>query len=169
MNQKIISILYVCTYWGVRSQIAQLLTESLGLPGYRAEASGLETGRIGPLPREIMRSRGLELPETSPMTLFESVREGDAYDYVVTLCNPRTQEHSEVLLSIVEQLYGTKSTVIHWEVPDFMSIKEEGEERLLAGRLIVQGIEDKVLELIDVIENVDKASPAHQRIEGCAE
>lgn len=141
------TVLFVCTYWGVRSQIAKLLTEELHEEQLVAECAGFEAGVIGKLPREVMKQRGLDLSETSPPTLFNFARQTTRYDHVVTLCNQGTQENYQVLYDVVESLFGSKSTIHHWDVPDFMAIAAvEPDERLSAAEAIVGVIESQVRE-----------------------
>ncbi len=141
-------ILYVCTYWGVRSQIAALLTNALAEPNLIADSAGFETGTIGGLPRQLMADRGLILPAESPDTLFKHARRSHEYDYVITLCNQYTQENYSVLYDVVDMLFSKVATIVHWNIPDFMSIATEGDARKLAAEEIVNDIETEVLELV---------------------
>lgn len=140
-------VLFVCTYWGVRSQIAEVLTSALGGSGLSAESAGLEDGTISPFVRQLMERRGLILQGSSPPTIFQRVRDKAGYDYVVTLCSHETQENYEVLLGIVDQLFGAGAEVRHWNIADFMSIRAEGEARVEAAEAIVRDIEGHVLQL----------------------
>ncbi len=142
------SVLFVCTYWGVRSQIAALLAEKQKPQGVSVASAGFEAGVIGGLPREVMASRGLELPSTSPPTLFNFARSGKTFDYVVTLCNRHTQESYKTLYDVVEMLFESKSDIIHWNIADFIAIEGEVEARRAAAEDIVQSIEDHVVELL---------------------
>lgn len=150
-----ISILYVCTYWGVRSQIAKLLTDQLALPELRVESAGFEAGVIGKLPRQVLERRGLDLPSTSPPTLFNFARTVGDFDYVVTLCNRGTQENYRVLYEVVEKLFQPDSEIVHWDVPDFMAIAaEKPEDRFEAAEAIVGVIEEKVVEFVSTLRAV---------------
>lgn len=151
-------ILYVCTFWGVRSQIAKLLTDELQEPGIIAESAGFESGKIGGLPRELMQERGLDLASESPETLFKFARTKDPYDYVVTLCNQYTQENYSVLFNVVGTLFGDRTQVIHWNIPDFMSIEATGDARKVAGQDIVNSIESQVVEFVKQIREQQVAA-----------
>jgi protein-tyrosine-phosphatase len=141
-------VLFVCTYWGVRSQIAQLLMQSLNLAQVKIESAGLEVGKIGGLPRDLMRARGFELPDTSPATVFNRVREGTEYDYVITLCSHRSQENYAVLLDVVQQLFERSAKIIHWNIEDFMAIGGQGDARIASAEAIIESIENKVHALV---------------------
>ncbi len=143
-------ILYVCTYWGVRSQIAELLTQALDIPGLIAESAGFETGTIGDLPIKAMSLRGLDLPRTAPPTLFECSRKDGDYDYVITLCNQQTQENYQVLYDTVALLFTGSTQIIHWNVADFMAIGQlEPNERLQAASEILDDIEDHIIDFVN--------------------
>lgn len=145
------SILFVCTYWGVRSQIASLLANALQVPGVSAHSAGFETGTIGDLPRQLMSDRGLHLPAESPDTLFKHARNKADYDYVVTLCNQHTQENYAVLYSVVDMLFGSHAKVVHWNIPDFMSINATGDARKAAAEEIVAMIDHNVRDFVGQI------------------
>jgi len=137
-------ILFVCTYWGVRSQIAQLLMQSLNLAQVKIDSAGLEVGKIGGLPRDLMRVRGFELPDFSPATVFNRVREGTEYDYVITLCSHQSQENYAVLLDVVQQLFEKSATLIHWNIDDFMAIGGRDDARVKSAEAIIESIENNV-------------------------
>jgi len=143
-----IKILYVCTYWGVRSQIAKLLTDALAVPNLDVDSTGFEAGAIGGLPRQIMMERGLDLSVESPETLFKFSRKKTEYDYVITLCNQYSQENYEILFNVVDMLFKGPAQVIHWNIPDFMSITAEGDERKAAAEAIVRDIEIQIEEFV---------------------
>lgn len=86
----------------------------------------------------------MDLPSESPDTLFKFARKKDQYDYVITLCNQHTQENYSVLYSVVSSLFSEKTQVIHWNIPDFMSIDSSGEARKTAAQEIVSEIETEV-------------------------
>lgn len=138
------SVLFVCTYWGVRSQIAALLCQRAAPDDLLIESAGFESGTIGNLPRSIMQSRGLELAASSPPTLFNFARRDQPFDWVVTLCNQGSQENYATLYDVVNLLFGEHSRIVHWDVPDFMAIREEGAERIAAAEAIVDEIERMV-------------------------
>lgn len=138
------SVLFVCTYWGVRSQIAALFCKREACDSLLVESAGFESGTIGNLPRSILKSRGLELPATSPPTLFNFARRDEPFDSVITLCNQGSQENYGTLYDVVELLFAERSNVVHWDIPDFMAIRAEGDDRLAAAEAIVDQIESQV-------------------------
>jgi protein-tyrosine-phosphatase len=151
------SILYVCTFWGARSRVAELFTNALEVPMLQADSAGFDNGRIGELPRRIVAERGLYLPEESPDNIFTRFRTGTAYDYIVILANAESQESYPTLLDTVRTLYGSTPNIIHWNVADFMSVTGEGNARVVAMREIIDDIERRVLNLVDEIEDANVA------------
>ena len=149
------SILYVCTFWGARSRVAEVFTNALNIPGLRADSAGFDNGRIGELPRRIVAEPGLYLPEESPDNIFTRFRTGTAYDTIIILANAETQESYPTLLDTVRTLYGSTPEIIHWNVADFMSVTGEGNARVVAMREIIDDIECRVLNLINEIENAN--------------
>ena len=142
--------MYVCTYWGVRSKIAALLTDASRHPGLVAESAGFENGTIGELPRQVMRERGLDLPVDAPPTLFSFADE--EFDYVVTLCDELTHENYKVLYDTTEAIFGDRAEIVHWNVPDFMGIKAQSPEtRRIEATNIVDGVDRHVQQFLKTI------------------
>lgn len=134
-------ILYVCTFWGVRSCIAELLTNALALPDVEAFSAGFESGRIGRLPIEAMSKQGLELQHESPPTVFHYARKSEQFDVVVTLCNEASQENFQILYDMVDMLFAEKAEILHWNIRDFMNITDDTHEaRLRSAENIVYEI-----------------------------
>jgi protein-tyrosine-phosphatase len=144
-------VLFVCTYWGVRSSIAKLLANSLNRTEVKIDCAGFESGTVGRLPRTLMELRGFDLPAESPQTLFNFATKKSKFDYVVTLCSQGTQENYSVLYDAVNLIFGEHSEIIHWDIPDFMAIKVTGDARQQAGDAIIQTIEDHVGEFFESI------------------
>ena len=130
-------ILFVCTYWGVRSSIAKLLANSLNRTEVEVDCAGFESGIIGKLPRNLMAQRGFDLPAEPPQTLFNFARKKSEFDYVVTLCDQNTQENYSVLYNVVTLMFGAHSEIVHWDIPDFMAINVNGDARQQAGDAII--------------------------------
>lgn len=151
-------VLFVCTYWGVRSQIANLLANSLGQANLETECAGFESGVIGQLPRDLMQKRGLDLPAESPQTLFNFARNKSEFDYVVTLCNRETQENYSVLYNVVTLMFGEQSEIVHWKIPDFMAIDATGEARQQAAEHIIDTIDDHVRRFVRQVCDQQPAS-----------
>lgn len=153
-------VLYVCTYWGVRSQIAKLLTDASEVEGLISESAGFENGTIGKLPIQAMAARGLELPSTAPPTLFHFSRKEQSYDYVITLCNQQSQENYKVLYDVVDLLFAGRTQIINWDVADFMAIGDvEPEARLEAAGEIISNIDACVQ---DFLANINQSKRQHE-------
>lgn len=144
----------------MRSQIAALLTRALEEPGLLVESAGFESGTVGALPRQLMKERGLDLPAESPDTLFSRARDSADYDYVITLCNTQTQENYSVLYGVVDMLFGNHAQIIHWNIPDFMSITASGDARKRAAEAIVATIDSEVRAFVGQVRDHDAASGA---------
>ncbi len=129
-----------------------MLTDDLHIHNVTTTSAGFESGQAGPLVRNLMAIRGLDLPRESPPTIFEFAREQKRFDHVITLCSQRTQENYQVLYDVINMVFRkSECTIHHWDVPDFMSIQSEGEERIKAAEKIISNIEDKIKKFTDSI------------------
>ncbi|MCJ7772218.1 MAG: hypothetical protein MUP22_03675, partial [Desulfobacterales bacterium] len=83
-------VLFVCTYHGARSRIAQEFIKQRAPGKIEARSSCFEPGKIGPLPIEVMREIGIFLPTKAPKSVFDRYKNKDVFDYVISLCHETT-------------------------------------------------------------------------------
>ena len=145
---EIKKVLFVCTYHGARSRIAEEFIK-LNAPGkIEAHSSCFESGKIGPLPIDAMREVGIELPAESPKSVFERHKEGDVFDYVISLCYEVTTEQCPVFKTNVDALYAKKAERISWSIPDFKSLSGTEEDKKTGARKIRDKIKSEVISFL---------------------
>ena len=85
-------VLFVCSYQGARSRIAEEFINQI-VPGrIDAYSSCFDPGEITRLPIDVMREVGITLSPESPKSVFEWHKDGEVFDYVITLCYEATTE-----------------------------------------------------------------------------
>ncbi|WP_309399237.1 hypothetical protein [Cerasicoccus maritimus] len=145
---KKIRILFVCTYHGGRSKIAELFAHHHASDQVEAQSACFDPGTLGELPRGIMAEVGIELPAEGPASVFDLYKSGAPFDYVVTLCNQATTEQCPIFMTNVDVLYAKAAQVIPWSISDFQSLEGTPELRKKGARLIRDKIHFEVLALI---------------------
>lgn len=103
-------VLFICVYNSVRSQMAEAFLNHLGKDRFEAESAGLEPGVLSPLAVEAMKEVGIDISNYKTKSIFDFLKDGDKYDYVITLCDS----------SISEKCPGFPGTVkkLHWGFRD---------------------------------------------------
>ena len=85
-------VLFVCTYHGARSRIAEEFAKQIAPGRIEPYSSCFDPRKISPLPIDVMREVGIDLPAESPKSVFERHKERDVFDYVIFLCHGATKE-----------------------------------------------------------------------------
>ncbi|MDG1874108.1 MAG: hypothetical protein P8J27_09360 [Mariniblastus sp.] len=147
-----IRILFVCTYLGGRSRIAEAFANHYGKGLIDAHCSGFEEGTLGQGLVKLMAEKQIEIHLDALKTIFKRTRDKEKFDYVVTLCHAQTTEQCDVFLNCVAGMYSRKSKVIGWDIPAFNAIKATNpEERWQSMQEIRNAIENEVLQLIETL------------------
>jgi arsenate reductase len=141
-------VLFVCTYNGARSRIAEEFIKRSAPGKIEAHSSCFESGKIGPLPIEVMREVGVDLPTETPKSVFERYKEGDVFDYVISLCYEATTEQCPIFKTNVDALYAKKAERISWSIPDFKSLSGTEEERKAGAMEIRDQIKSEVISFL---------------------
>ena len=147
-RMKIPRVLFVCTFHGARSRIAEEFVLRLAPGKVEAYSASFEPGRIGPLPIEVMKEVGIDLPRETPKSVYDRYRDKEAFDYVVTLCHALSRELCPTFQTHVDVLYAKKAERLSWSVPDFASISGTDEERLSEARKIRDQIKTQVVDFL---------------------
>lgn len=115
-------VLFVCVHNSARSQMAEALLKSMAGDRFEVESAGLEPGTLNPLAVEAMRQVGIDISQNRTKSVFEKVRSGEMYSYVITVCDESAAERCPVFPGRVKRL--------HWSFPDPASFGGTWEERL---------------------------------------
>ncbi len=141
-------VLFVCTHHGARSRIAEEFAKRSAPGRIEAYSACFESGKIGPLPIEVMREVGIDLPKETPASVFERHKKRDVFDYVISLCHAATTEQCPIFKTNIDALYAKKAERISWSVPDFKSLSGTEEERKAGAREIRDKIKSEVISFL---------------------
>lgn len=83
MPQK--TVLFICSFNSVRSQIAEGLLNARCPDRYRSFSAGIAPGGLNPYAVQVMREIGIDISSQKSKSL--SAFSGRKFDYVITLCD----------------------------------------------------------------------------------
>ncbi|MFK7864574.1 MAG: hypothetical protein AB8B95_10160 [Pseudohongiellaceae bacterium] len=149
-------VLFVCTYWGVRSNIAKSLLDARNPEHITSYAAGFEPAQKSDFARKLLLDREIELHPQLPKSVFELAKTPTRYDYVIALCSSANQENAHILLSSLTQMFRSGEVHLTWNISDFMSIQEEGEKRLIEASKIVDSIDYEIDKLLESLNSSPK-------------
>jgi arsenate reductase (thioredoxin) len=135
---KKIRVLFVCVHNSARSQMAEAFLNHLAGDRFEAESAGLTPGQLNPVVVAVMQELGFDISHNATNSVFEFLKQGRKYDFVITVCDQSASERCPMFPGRAERL--------HWSFDDpsaFSGTEGEVKDRTRAVRdQIKSAIED---------------------------
>jgi len=144
-------VLFVCTYHGARSRIAEEFAKQIAPGRIEAYSSCFDPRKIDLLPIDVMREVGIDLPAESPKPIFKRHKEKDVFDYVISLCYEVSTEQCPNFKKYIDALYAKKAEMISWSIKDFKALNGTKEEKKEGARDIRDKIKSEVISFLTQI------------------
>jgi arsenate reductase (thioredoxin) len=135
-----IKVLFVCIHNSARSQMAEALLNQLVGDKFEATSAGLEKGILNPLAVKVMAEIGLDISMNQTKDVFDFYKNGNRYNYVVTVCDAANSERCPIFPSVTETL--------HWSFEDPSSFSGTEEEKLIRTRKVRDEIKSEIEKFI---------------------
>ena len=120
MDKK--KVLFVCIHNSARSQMAEAWLNSLAGDRFEAESAGLEPGFLNPLAVKAMRLAGIDISANRTRSVFDKLKEGKLYAYVITVCDEAAAGRCPI--------FPGPGKKMHWSLPDPSSFQGSPAEKL---------------------------------------
>jgi len=131
-----IKVLFVCVHNSARSQMAEAYLNHFGEGRFEAESAGLEPGTLNPRVVQVMKEDSINISGNRTKSVFDLVKRGETFDYVVTVCDETSAEKCPVFPGATKRL--------HWSFADPSSLTGTEAEQLQRTREIRDQIESRV-------------------------
>ena len=118
-----IRVLFVCIHNSARSQMAEALLQDLAGDIFKVESAGIEPGNLNLLAVNAMEDMGIDISANIPQSVFDLVKAGKNYNYVITVCNESQSEKCPI--------FPGRGLRMHWNFEDPSSLVGTWEEKLL--------------------------------------
>jgi arsenate reductase len=128
-------VLFICIHNSARSQMAEAFLKQLCGDEFEADSAGLEPGKLNPLVVEVMREAGLDISKNKTKAVWDFVKSGDLFAYVITVCDEASAERCPVFPGV--------TTRLHWGFPDPSGFQGTPEEKLARTRKVRDAIKAK--------------------------
>lgn len=129
-------VLFVCIHNSARSQMAEAFLSQICGTEFEACSAGLEPGTLNPMVVESMREIGIDISRNQTKAVFDFVKSGQSFAYVITVCDEASAERCPIFPGV--------TTRLHWSFPDPSAATGTREEKLAQTRLIRDAIRKKV-------------------------
>ena len=121
-------VLFVCVHNSARSQIGEAFLKQMAGDIFEVESAGLEPGKLNPIVVEVMKEVGIDISGNRTKSVFDLLKEGKKYQYVITVCDESQSERCPVFPSEVGR--------IHWGFTDPSGFQGTHEEKLEQTRIV---------------------------------
>ena len=135
-------VLFVCVHNSARSQMAEAYLNLLGGERFEAESAGIEPGILNPLVVEVMGEDGLDISGNKTKDVFEFLKRGKLYAYVITVCDITAAERCPIFPGTGKRL--------HWGFPDPSRTPGSDDEKRHAFDQVFQAIRRRIELLVSL-------------------
>lgn len=137
---KKIKVLFLCVHNSARSQMAEAFLNHLAGDVFEAESAGFEPSELNPLVVKAMSEVGIDISKKQSKAVFDLIKRGDFYPFVITVCDESTAERCPIFPGVTQRL--------HWSFPDPSGFVGTEEEKLEKIRILRDEIKNKIEEFI---------------------
>ncbi|WP_417910511.1 arsenate reductase ArsC [Candidatus Electronema sp. PJ] len=130
------AVLFVCIHNSARSQMAEAFLKQMGGGRFEAASAGIEAGRLNPLAVETMQEIGIDISGNAVTNVFDLLRQGKTFDYVITVCDDASGERCPLFPGQAERL--------HWPCDDPAKLTGSHAEQLERIRQIREQLRQRV-------------------------
>lgn len=131
-------VLFVCIHNSARSQMAEAFLNQMCGQEFKAQSAGIEPGTLNPVVIEAMREVGIDISRNQTKAVFDFVKSGENFAYVITVCDEASAERCPIFPGV--------TTRLHWSFPDPSKFPGSPEERLAGTRKVRDTIEARIEE-----------------------
>lgn len=105
---------------------------------FEVYSAGLEPGKLNPIVVEAMKDVGIDISHNQTKAVFDIVKSGKAFAYVVTVCDETSAERCPIFPGV--------TTRLHWSFPDPSALQGSHAEKLARTREIRDTIKARIEE-----------------------
>ncbi len=129
-------VLFVCIHNSARSQMAEELLRKLAGDRFEVESAGVEPGKLNPIVIEVLKEEGIDITGKQTKGVFDLYKNGNRYNYVITVCDEASAERCPIFPGINERLY--------WGFTDPSKFEGTMAEKMAKTRAVREEIKQKI-------------------------
>ena len=115
-------VLFVCVHNSARSQMAEAFLKQLAGDRFEVESAGIEPGALNPIVVDAMKEIGIDISGNQTKDVFDFLKLGKAFGYVITVCDEASGERCPIFPGISKRM--------HWSFEDPSSFTGTYGEKL---------------------------------------
>lgn len=145
-------VLFVCTYRGGRSQIADAYAKKHSRGLFESECACFDPGMISREFVELVASLGLTINRESPKSIFDASIRGAQYHAIICICSSVGTEMCSLFQKNIKSVFSKVPHRIHWDILDFSACQNAQEGFEACAQATCLTIEAEVIKLKEAIE-----------------
>jgi arsenate reductase len=142
-------VLFVCTHNSARSIMAEALLRKKGGAAFAVASAGTQPGEIRAFTLQVLEEAGLPTADLRSKSVSEFT--GQAFDYVITVCDSARQDCP---------VFPSEGERLHWGYDDPSAVEGSDEERLRAFRRVFTAISQRIDLFLTVERGRGSAGPS---------
>ncbi len=123
--------------------MAEELLRKMAGDRFSVESAGLEPGKLNPIVVRILKEEGIDIGAKKTQSVFDLIKQGETYDYVITVCDESNSERCPMFPG----MHGK----IHWGFPDPSRFSGPEEEKIQKTKEVMGAIRQRLAEWIKTI------------------
>jgi arsenate reductase len=135
-----IRVLFVCIHNSARSQMAEAFLNHSAGERFEAESAGLSPGQLNPTVAAVMQEIGFDLSHKATNSVFDFLKQGKKYDFVITVCDQSASERCPI--------FPGKTKRLHWSFADPSTFTGTEEEVKASTRTVRDQIKKAIEDFI---------------------
>jgi len=136
-------VLFVCVHNSARSQMAEAFLKQLAGDRFEVESAGIEPGALNPIVVDAMKEIGIDISGNQTKDVFDFLKRGKAFSYVITVCDEASGERCPIFPGISKRM--------HWSFEDPSSFTGTYGEKLRRVREVRNVIRLRIKQFLIVI------------------
>ncbi|HLP44897.1 MAG TPA: arsenate reductase ArsC [Candidatus Deferrimicrobium sp.] len=144
-----IKVLFLCVHNSARSQMAEAFLKAIGGERFEVESAGLEVGTLNPYAVQVMAEIGIDISKNRSKSVFEFIRTGRLFQYVITVCDEASAERCPIFPGFTRRL--------HWSFPDPALFTGTDEEKMMKTRSVRDQIRDRIARWLEELAVEDSS------------
>ena len=136
-------VLFVCVHNSARSQMAEAFLKQLAGDRFEVESAGIEPGALNPIVVDAMKEIGIDISGIQTKDVFDFLKRGKAFSYVITVCDEASGERCPIFPGISKRM--------HWSFEDPSSFTGTYGEKLRRVREVRNVIRLRIKQFLIVI------------------
>lgn len=140
-------VLFVCTYRGGRSQIADAYAKMHAQDVFDSDCACFDPGMISQDFVDLISGFGLTINRKSPKSIFDASFRDTQYHTIVCMCSSVGTEMCSLFQKNIKSIYPKVPHRIHWDILDFGACQNAKEGFKACAQATCSNIEAEVLKL----------------------